>query len=132
MCIFIRYILAVYSVVNCFYPLKTKKTLLCIAAYSYIIAMYNPELPKRQNPFLAKLRSFSKKPIFKDIERMPGLDRQDSLKGLLGNYLMRQMTPDSMDIDLLSQAFRFRPNDRFEMGLRQRDGNSLLNLNWRF
>jgi len=94
--------------------------------------MYTPELPRRENPFLAKLRKFSKKPVFDDIGDISDLNREDSFKGLLGNYLMRQMTPDSMDIDLLNQAFRFRPHDRFEMGLEQRGSNSLLNLNWRF
>ena len=112
--------------------LKTKKTLLCITKYHYIIAMNTPKIPKTEHPLMKSLRKLGNKPVFGDLEYLPDNDIGKSMQGLLGNYLLRQMTPKNLDIDLFEHMLKFKPNKNFEVGVQQKGKDSLFNLNWRF
>ena len=94
--------------------------------------MYSANIPKKQNSFLKRLGTLGKKPVFRDLGRLPSDSLEKTMQGLLGNYLLRQMTPESVDIDLFQHMLKLRPNKNFELGLQRKDKNSLLNLNWRF
>ena len=95
--------------------------------------MYTQNIPKQEHPFIANLKRFSDKPIFGDLERLPKINKGQMLEGLLGNYLLRQITPENMDINLLENMFKFRPkNKNMELGFRQRGKDNMLDLSWRF
>ena len=121
-----------YSVVNCFYPLKTKKTLLCIAACSYIIAMYTSKLPNKRSSLLDYFRQYADKDVFKDLAKVYDKEPHQTAQGLLGNYIMRELTPDNLDIDLIDKKLSFSPTDNFNLGVGKRGDTNFLNLGWRF
>ena len=94
--------------------------------------MFKPELPKRELSFIDSLKMFSKKPIIDDLERLSGKDINKSMQGLLGNYLLRKMTPKNLDIDLFEHMIRFQPNENINFGLKQDGRDTKFNFNWRF
>ena len=94
--------------------------------------MFNPKLPKRELSFIDSLKMFSKKPIIDDLERLSGKDINKSMQGLLGNYLLRQITPDNFNIDLFSKAMKLKLKNDMEIGLSQKGKDSFFNLGWRF
>ena len=94
--------------------------------------MFNPKLPKRELSFIDSLKRFSKKPIVDDLSKLPKKGLKDSMQGLLGNYLLRRMTPENVDIDLFNHMMNFRLKNDMKIGLSQKGKDSLLNFNWRF
>jgi len=81
---------------------------------------------------MKQFRQFREKPIYDDLEQFQVKDMDKTMKGLLGNYLLRQISPESLDIDLFENMLKFKPNKNFELGVQQKGKNNLLNLNWRF
>ena len=100
--------------------------------YTYIIAMYTSDLSKKQHPLLTSIKKLSKNRFIDDLGHLPGGDKGKSMEGLLGNYLMRQMMPENIDIDLLQHLIKFKPKKNIDIELAQKGKNSLLNFNWRF
>lgn len=94
--------------------------------------MYNPELPKKEISFINSLKRFSKKPIIDDLGKVPNRDLGKSMQGLLGNYLLRQLTPENVDIDLFKRMMNFKLKNNMDIELGQKGKQSLLNFNWRF
>ena len=141
-----------YRVFNYYYHQKTKKTLLCLVVYSYIIAMIQPKIPYRQqpqltddefnlgehrNPMWANLlysgveNRHKIKDTFKDWEDDPSL-LEDAGKGLLGQYLLNQVLPDNISADLKDKRIDWNVNDRLDLGLSENKGTTFLDLGWRF
>ena len=94
--------------------------------------MYNPKLPKKELSFIDSLKRFSRKPIVDDLSKLPKKGLKDSMQGLLGNYFLRRMTPENVDIDLFENIMRFKLKNNMDIGLKQKGKDSFFNLNWRF
>ena len=94
--------------------------------------MYKPELPEKRLDFLKIMEGFTDKPISGDLEHIYKAEPKDALQGLLGNALMRHITPENMDIDFLEHMFRFRPNKKMDISLGQEGKTNFLNLGWKF
>jgi len=100
--------------------------------YTYIIAMNTAKFSKKQHPLLRTIRKLSKSRFIDDLGHLPNNDKGKSIQGLLGNYLMRQMTPKNLDVNLLEHLVKFKPRKNIDIELAQKGRNSLFNLNWRF
>ena len=94
--------------------------------------MFKPELPKRELSFIDSLKRFRKKPIIDDLGNLPKKELKSSMQGLLGNYLLRQITPDNLDIDIFDNIMRFKQKNNMDIGLKQKGKDNFFNLNWRF
>ena len=81
--------------------------------------------------FANRFKKFAKRDIIQDLEKTYKNKDKDFGKGLLGNYIMRKLTPDNLDIDLLSNTIGYN-KDNFGFSFGQQGKNSSLNLNWRF
>ena len=94
--------------------------------------MYTSDLSKKQHPLLKSIKQLSKNRFIDDLGHLPDNDKGKALQGLLGNYLMRKMTPENLDIDLLEHLIKFKPRKNIDIEFGQKGKNSLFNMNWRF
>ena len=68
---------------------------------------------------------------FKKWEKDPSL-AEPALKGLLGQYMLNELLPSNVRIDLKDKKLNYQANDRLNIGLREKDNTKFLDLGWRF
>ena len=94
--------------------------------------MYKDKLPNKRKSFLDYFKQYSDKHIFSDIGKAYKKEPHEAVQGLLGNYLMRELTPENLDIDLFDKMLRYRPNEKMDISFGKKDNTSFLDLGWRF
>ena len=67
---------------------------------------------------------------FKKWEKDPSL-AEPALKGLLGQYLLNEILPNNMNIDLKDRSMNYSTKNNMDIGSNRGDTN-FLNLGWRF
>jgi hypothetical protein len=68
---------------------------------------------------------------FKKWEKDPSL-AEPALKGLLGQYMLNELLPSNVKVDLKDKKLNYQANDRLNIGLREKDNTKFLDLGWRF
>ena len=94
--------------------------------------MYTDKLPNKRNSLLDYFRQYSDKPIFSELGKAYKQEPHQALQGLLGNYIMDEVTPESMDIDFLENMLSFKPHPKMDISLSQKGKTNFLDLGWRF
>jgi hypothetical protein len=94
--------------------------------------MYTDKKPAKHNSFLDYFKQYSDKHIFSDIGKIYKKEPHQAVQGLLGNYLMREITPENLDIDLFDKILRYKPNEKMDISLGKEGKTSFLDLGWRF
>ena len=94
--------------------------------------MYEQRKSNKKRSFIYIMAGFKDMPISKDLEHIYGIKPKKAFQGLLGNALMREITPENMDIDLFEHMVKFRPTSNLDIGVGQEGKTNFLNLGWRF
>ena len=94
--------------------------------------MYEQRKSNKKRSFMDIMAGLKDMPISKDLENIYGAKSGQALQGLLGNAIMRKLTPKNMDIDLFEHMIRFNPTSNLDIGVRQEGKTNFLNLGWRF
>lgn len=95
-------------------------------------SMLKQEVPNKKQGFMDIMARLKDKPISQDLENIYGIKPKQAFQGLLGNALMREITPENMDIDLFEHMVRFRPTSNLDIGVGQEGRTNFFNLGWRF
>ncbi len=57
---------------------------------------------------------------------------EPAIKGLLGQYLLNEVLPSDINVNLKDKSVNYQLNDRLNLGLREQDDTTFLDLGWRF
>jgi hypothetical protein len=94
--------------------------------------MYTDKLPNKRQSLLDYFRQYSDKPIFSELGKAYKKEPHEAVQGLLGNYIMDEISPENMDIDFLENMIRFKPHPKMDISLSQEGKTNFLDLGWRF
>ena len=94
--------------------------------------MYTDKLPNKRNSLLDYFRQYSDNQLLSDIGKVYKEEPHQALQGLLGNYIMEEITPESMNIDFLENRIKFKPHPKMDISLSQEGKTNFLDLGWKF